>query len=91
MEQEFTSKISYPIIYTATLVSGNHSQVPLASVTFSESVFPSVPPPTTAWYLGSFRKRAHNVQGKMYALDEKTILLTGFYFDGNAPGNFILS
>lgn len=57
---------------------------------FSENVFPPAPPPITAWFLGSFIQRAHNVQGMLYALDNKTILLSGFHFDGNAPGNPLL-
>ena len=57
-------------------------------MSFSDDVFPPAPPPITAWYLGSLTERAHNVQGKVYALDSKTLLLSGFHFDGNAPGKF---
>ena len=63
----------------------------LANLRFSENVFPPAPPPITAWFLGSFIQRAHNVQGNLYALDNKTILLSGFHFDGNAPGNSLLA
>ena len=65
-------------------------QVALSSVTFSENVFPPAPPPITAWYLGSFVQKAHNVQGRVYAVNDSTILLAGFHFDGNAPGNINL-
>ena len=61
-------------------------QVSLSSVAFSASVFPPAPPPITAWYLGSLVQSAHNVQGSVYAVDNKTILISGFHFDGNAPG-----
>lgn len=62
------------------------TQVALSSVTFSKDVFPPAPPPITAWYLGELTTRAHNVQGRVYALDSKTLLLSHFHFDGNAPG-----
>jgi len=39
--------------------------------------------------VGSFTTRAHHVSGTMYILDERTVMLTQFNFDGNAPGTYI--
>ena len=40
--------------------------------------------------LESINGHAHNVRGELYALDEKTLLLTNFHYDGTAPGMFKL-
>ena len=83
-----SSLVSFHHTINAYYINANifYTQVSLASVTFSEKVFPPAPPPITAWYLGSLTERAHNVMGDVYALDNKTLLLSGFHFDGNAPG-----
>lgn len=80
----------HPSLYVTTVNKVSNMQVALSSVTFSENVFPPAPPPITAWYLGSFVQKAHNVQGRVYAVNNSTILLAGFHFDGNAPGNINL-
>ena len=36
--------------------------------------------------LGRINGHAHNVRGELYALDEKTLVLTNFHYDGTAPG-----
>ncbi len=37
-------------------------------------------------FIGSLRTRQHGVSGDVYALDERTIRLEHFNFDGSAPG-----
>ena len=50
---------------------------------------PAPPPMAPSRVLvGSFTTRAHRVSGRMYVLDERTVMLTQFYFDGNAPGMY---
>lgn len=36
-------------------------------------------------YLGRFSKATHNVEGDIFLLDERTIYIQGFSFDGQAP------
>ena len=37
--------------------------------------------------LGSFTTILHNVQGEVYALDEGTLFIKNFTYDGTSPGN----
>ena len=37
-------------------------------------------------HLGTFVNGAHNVRGEVFALADRTLMLTGFYYDGTAPG-----
>ncbi|XP_055343898.1 uncharacterized protein LOC129591995 [Paramacrobiotus metropolitanus] len=42
--------------------------------------------------LGSFRTLMHNVSGEVYALDDTTLFIKGFSYDGTSPdGKFVLS
>ena len=41
--------------------------------------------PAEPKYLGRFSKVSHDVAGDIFMLDEKTIYIQGFSFDGNAP------
>ena len=59
-------------------------QVNLGHVT--TAVIPTPPPPTTGTFVAPFETYAHNVQGKLFALTDKVIVLSRFFFDGNAPG-----
>lgn len=36
-------------------------------------------------YMGRFSKVSHDVEGDIFLLDDKTIYIQGFSFDGNAP------
>jgi len=36
-------------------------------------------------YLGKFSKVSHNVEGDIFLLDDRTIYIQGFSFDGQAP------
>ena len=47
---------------------------------------PSPPPPLPRVQLGSFMTRSHLVAGKLFALDERRLVITEFYYDGLAPG-----
>jgi hypothetical protein len=35
--------------------------------------------------LGTFSKARNNVEGDIFMLDERTLYIQGFSFDGNAP------
>ena len=39
----------------------------------------------TPKYLGRFSKTTHDVSGDIFLLDERTIYIQGFSFDGQAP------
>ena len=41
--------------------------------------------PAEPMYLGRFSKVSHDVGGDIFLLDDKTIYIQGFTFDGNAP------
>ena len=56
---------------------------------FSRDAFPSPPPPVDGVLWGGIINRAHNVRGTVYAIDDKTFIITDFNFDGNAPGEEI--
>jgi len=48
---------------------------------------PPLPPMAPSCVLvGSFTTRAHHVSGTVHFLDERTVMLTQFIFDSNAPG-----
>lgn len=36
--------------------------------------------------IGNFNNYAHKVSGKVFAVDEDTIFIKGFSYDGNGPG-----
>ena len=38
-------------------------------------------------YVGEIKTRQHNTKGSVYAVDEKTIVVKRFQYDGTAPGN----
>ena len=42
--------------------------------------------PASAVFLGSLTSNAHGVHGNVFALDERTLMLTEFSYDGAAPG-----
>ena len=60
-------------------VSFGELQVP-DNITFN------IPVPDSAVFLGNLTNRAHEVQGNVYALDERTLMITEFFYDGGAPG-----
>ena len=37
-------------------------------------------------YIGDLKTRQHNTKGAVYAVDEKTIVVKHFQYDGTAPG-----
>ena len=39
----------------------------------------------TPKYLGTFRKATHDVEGDIFLLDDHTLYIQGFSFDGQAP------
>ena len=41
--------------------------------------------PKTPKYLGKFSKVSNDVAGDIFLLDEKTIYIQGFHFNGQAP------
>ena len=41
--------------------------------------------PETPKYLGRFSKAKNDVSGDIFLLDEKTIYIQGFHFNGQAP------
>jgi hypothetical protein len=52
----------------------------ILSVTLAQAQFiPGV-------YLGEIKTIEHNTKGSVYALDEKTIIVRRFQYDGQAPG-----
>jgi len=66
--------------------------VNLAHIPVMSGLIPTPAPPPMApsrVLVGSFTTHFHDVSGTMYALDERTVMLTQFYFDGNAPGTYI--
>lgn len=36
-------------------------------------------------YIGEFKGLAHGVRGAVYAVDENTLYIRGFYYDGIGP------
>ena len=36
--------------------------------------------------IGNFKNYAHGISGSVYAVDEDTIAIKGFSYDGSAPG-----
>ena len=60
-------------------------------INFGEVAIPDdlvvpTPAPPSEVLIGSLRTRAHRVSGDVYALGERTIRITGFNYDGTAPG-----
>jgi hypothetical protein len=43
-------------------------------------------PKNSPVFLGSLTTNSHGVQGNIFALDERTLMLTEFSYDGTAPG-----
>lgn len=41
---------------------------------------------TPGVYLGEIKTIEHNTKGSVFALDEKTIMIRRFQYDGKAPG-----
>lgn len=39
--------------------------------------------------IGTFRGYAHGVRGTVYAVDESTVYIHGFFYDANGPGELI--
>ena len=62
-----------------------HVSVPRGLITT-----PPPPPDDERVLLGPFNGHVHNVRGELYALDETTLLLTNFHYDGTAPGMLLL-
>ena len=83
-------------INTLTTTSHSHtytslsSQVNLGHVQVPEGLIMTPPPPLPDGqvHLGSLTTRAHNVQGDVFALSNRTLLLTHFTYDGSATGEF---
>ena len=42
----------------------------------------------SAVFVGHLKTRQHNTKGSVYAVDEKTILVKNFHYDGTAPDAF---
>ncbi len=63
-------------------------QEPLESIPVGDGLFPvlvTLPPPTDG-FIGSLVPRQHQVRGDVFALDERTLMIKNFNFDGSAPG-----
>ena len=57
------------------------------NVSFGELQIPDdIQLPDSAVFLGNLTNRAHEVRGNVFALDERTVMLTEFFYDGGAPG-----
>ena len=61
------------------------------NVSFGELQIPDEIPlqpevPASAVFLGSLTTNSHGVRGFVFALDERTLMLTEFSYDGSAPG-----
>ena len=54
-------------------------------------IAPTLPPVEDEVSIGSLRTRAHGVRGNVFALNQKTLKLTNFHYDGNAPGTYMVS
>ena len=59
---------------------------------------PAPPPETTTtavakppMYLGTFKNPTHMVEGDIFMLDESTLYIQGFSFDGQAPDAYFWS
>ena len=80
------------LAFCSIFTMSSYVQVPLAMIPVADGLIP-VPIPITVEqaFLGSLITRAHNVRGDVYALDNKTLMLTGFFYDGSAPGESSLA
>ena len=47
--------------------------------------------PTTPHYLGKFKNPRNLVEGDIFMLDERTLYIQGFSFDGQAPDVYFWS
>ena len=54
-------------------------------------IAPTLPPVEDEVLIDPLRTRAHGVRGNVFALNQKTLRLTNFHFDGNAPGTYMVS
>ena len=73
-----------PIYYPPPQHTHIHmQQVGLVSIPVPVGLIPTAPPPVE---IGSLTTRGHGVQGNVFAITEKTLLVTNFYYDGRAPG-----
>lgn len=70
-----------------------HLQTALGYVSLPSGLITTPPPPLEEgqFLLGDIITRAHGVRGKLIALDNSTLLLKHFYFDGNAPGRYCMT
>ncbi len=65
----------------------------ITSIPIEEGLFPTPPPPTLVnepVFIDSFVNGQHQVRGDVYALDERTLMIEGFNYDGTAPGECCL-
>ena len=81
----------YYIHYINSLLNLSLVQFALVHVPVATGLIPGPPLPITTVepvFIGSLRTRAHDVSGNVFALDENTLMLTEFSFDGVAPGMY---
>ena len=58
---------------------------PVPAAPAPEPVPAPAPAPHEPMYLGTFNKARNNVEGDIFMLDERTLYIQGFSFDGQAP------
>jgi len=67
-------------------------QQPQAAPTPAPAPAPTAPAaPAEPAYLGTFTKARNNVEGDVFMLDESTLYIQGFSFDGQAPDVYFWS
>ncbi len=57
---------------------------------FLVSAYTAAAAPTSGIYVGDLKTFQHNTKGSVYVLDEKTIVVKNFQYDGTAPGDNVV-
>ena len=82
--------LDIPCLYVLlTPISHSSSQINLGHIPFQPGLIPTPPPPVTTApmvLLGVLVNGAHRVSGNVFALADRTLMLTEFNYDGTAPG-----
>ena len=69
---------------------GPPEETPMKEAAPVTAVAPA-PPKGTPKYLGKFKNAKNDVDGDIFLLDESTIYIQGFSFDGQAPDVYFFS
>ena len=68
------------------------AETPMKEAAPMTDVAPAAPAPKgTPKYLGKFKNAKNDVDGDIFLLDESTIYIQGFSFDGQAPDVYFFS